>query len=78
VSGAAAEETVVDGQAAVELAAGPYTARFLPGVGMLGTSFTYNGDELVFFHGDVSRYRAGATTGIALLHPWANRLSRLT
>jgi aldose 1-epimerase len=71
-----AEETIVDGLAAVDLAAGDYTARFLPGLGMIGASLTWRGREHVGF--DPERARAGHATGIPLLHPWANRLSRLT
>jgi aldose 1-epimerase len=71
-----AVETIVDDVAAVDLAAGPYTARFLPGLGMVGSSLTYDGDEHVAF--DIERWRSGHTSGIPLLHPWANRLSRLT
>src|SRR5690349_623930 len=69
-------ETIVDDVAAVDLAAGPYTARFLPGLGMVGASLTHRGAEHVRF--DAARYRSGHTSGIPLLHPWANRLSRLT
>jgi aldose 1-epimerase len=71
-----AEETVVDGDAAVDLAAGPYTARFLPGLGLVGSSLTYEGTEHLAF--DLERYRSGHSSGIPLLHPWANRLARLT
>jgi aldose 1-epimerase len=71
-----AEETIVDGLAAVDLAAGRYTARFLPGLGMVGASLTCDGAEHVHFDPDAAR--EGRTTGIPLLHPWANRLSRTT
>jgi aldose 1-epimerase len=71
-----ARESVVDGQAAVELAAGRYTARFLPEVGMIGASLTCDGVEHLDF--DAGRALAGHTTGIPLLYPWANRLSRMT
>ena len=71
-----AEETIVDGLAAVELAAGRYTARFLPDLGMVGSSLTFDGAEYVHFEPD--RARSLRTTGIPLLHPWANRLSRST
>jgi galactose mutarotase-like enzyme len=71
-----AEESVVDGVAAVDLAAGPYTARFLPGLGLVGSSLTYEGTEHLAF--DLDSYRSGHSSGIPLLHPWANRLSRLT
>src|SRR4051812_46305719 len=67
---------IVDGLAAVDLAAGDYTARFLPGLGMIGTSLTWRGREHVAF--DLARAGEGRATGIPLLPPGANRLSRLT
>ena len=42
---------------------------------MLGVSLRHRGDELVAMPHTVAEYRAGRTTGIPLLHPWANRLS---
>lgn len=65
-----------EGVDAVELDAGGYTATFLPDLGMLGASLTYDGQQLLSLHGGVDGYRAGHTTGLPLLHPWANRLSR--
>jgi galactose mutarotase-like enzyme len=41
---------------------------------MLGVSFRHRGDELVAMPHTIDEYRAGHTTGIPLLHPWANRL----
>jgi aldose 1-epimerase len=67
-----------EGVDAIVLSAGPYTATFLPELGMLGASLTCDGLEYVSLHGGVDGYRAGHTTGIPLLHPWANRLGRLT
>ena len=63
------------GEAAAVLAAGPYEAVFLPEVGMLGASLTHDGVDLLSLHGGVEAYREGHTTGLPLLHPWANRLS---
>jgi galactose mutarotase-like enzyme len=60
----------------VELAAGPYTAEFVPELGMAGCSLTHDGFELVALDGGLERLRAGGATGIPLLAPWANRLSR--
>jgi aldose 1-epimerase len=60
----------------VELAGGPYTAEFLPELGMAGCSFAREGVELVALDGGLERLRAGRATGIPLLAPWANRLSR--
>jgi galactose mutarotase-like enzyme len=58
------------------LRAGDCEVVVLPSVGMLVASFTHRGAELVALPGGLSAYRAGHTTGIPLLYPWANRLSR--
>jgi len=60
----------------VTLSAGDYSATFLPEVGMLGASLTWCGVELLSLHGGVQAFREGHTTGLPLLAPWANRLSR--
>jgi galactose mutarotase-like enzyme len=60
----------------VTLRAGGYEAVFLPELGMLGASLTYQGSELISLHGGAAAFRAGRTTGLPLLAPWANRLSR--
>jgi galactose mutarotase-like enzyme len=65
------------GHRTVTLSAGPYTATFLPDLGMLGSSLTHDGDELLDRTGGVERYEEGHTTGLPLLHPWANRLEHL-
>jgi galactose mutarotase-like enzyme len=67
-----------EGVDAIVLQAGHYTATFLPELGMLGASLTCDGHEYLSLHGGVDGYRGGHTTGIPLLHPWANRLGRLT
>jgi aldose 1-epimerase len=64
------------GEAAVRLASGDYEAVFLPQLGMLGASLRWRGAELLSLHGGLAAYRSGRTTGMPLLHPWANRLSR--
>ena len=64
------------GEAAVVLAAGDYTAVFLPDLGMLGASLTWRGTELLSLHGGLAAYRRRSSTGIPLLAPWANRLSK--
>lgn len=64
------------GEAAVVLAAGDYRAVFLPDLGMLGASLTWRGAELLSLHGGLAAYRRRSSTGIPLLAPWANRLSR--
>jgi galactose mutarotase-like enzyme len=71
-------EASFEGVDAIVLSAGPYTATFLPELGMLGASLTCDGLEHLSLHGGVDGYRAGHTTGIPFLHPWANRLGRLT
>ena len=60
----------------VRLRAGDWEAVFLPELGMLGASLTHQGVEVLSLHGGVEAYRQGHTTGLPLLAPWANRLSR--
>jgi aldose 1-epimerase len=60
----------------VRLQAGEYEAVFLPELGMLGASLKHRGAELLSLHGGVAAFRGGHTTGLPLLAPWANRLSR--
>jgi aldose 1-epimerase len=60
---------------ALELRADALSAAFLPACGMLGVSLQAAGDELVAMPRSVEDYRAGGTTGMPLLHPWANRLA---
>jgi galactose mutarotase-like enzyme len=74
----AAAAGTFDGVESIELRAGRYGATFLPSLGLLGASLTADGLEHVSLHGGVEGYRGGHTTGIPLLHPWANRLGRLT
>jgi aldose 1-epimerase len=64
----------VDGEPAVQLAAGDLEASFLPGLGLLGASLRHRGAELLALPGGVDGYRAGDVTGLPLLAPWANRL----
>ena len=64
------------GVAAVELHSGASTAIVIPELGMLVASFVVNGHEFVARPGGLAAYRAGHTTAIPLLYPWANRLSR--
>lgn len=72
------QEGSFEGVDSIELQAGAYRATFLPELGMLGASLTCDGLEYISLHGGVDGYRAGHSTGIPLLHPWANRLGRLT
>ena len=64
------------GDAAVRLCTGDYEAVFLPGLGMLGASLTWRATELLSLHGGLAAFRRRSSTGIPLLAPWANRLSR--
>lgn len=70
-------ETTVDGFAARQLVSpnGTLDATFVVGAGMVGSSLRHEGTELLDPRGGVTRYAAhGATMGLPLLHPWANRL----
>jgi aldose 1-epimerase len=70
-------ETTVDGFAARVLVSprGTMEATFAAGAGMVGSSLRHEGAELLDPRGGVARYAVhGATMGLPLLHPWANRL----
>ena len=55
------------------------TATFVPGAGMVGTSLTHRGEELLVQESGLKAYvERGATFGIPLLHPWGNRLESET
>ena len=61
--------------AACTLTAGDLEAVFLPAQGMLGASLRHHGVEVLRRVSDLQTAAAkGSTAGIALLHPWANRL----
>ncbi len=64
------------GVAAVELCSGDTTAIVVPELGMLVASFVVDGREFIARPGGLAAYRAGHTTAVPLLYPWANRLSR--
>ena len=58
------------------LVSGDLAAVFLPSHGMLGASLRHRGVELLRRLEDLRAAAAkGSTAGIALLHPWANRLA---
>lgn len=60
----------------VTLRAGNWASRWVPSVGMVGVSLFGCGRELLGQLGGLDAYASkGATFGIPLLHPWANRLS---
>jgi aldose 1-epimerase len=51
------------------------SATFAPGAGMVCCSLEHEGEELLAQNEGLDAYaRTGATMGIPLLHPWANRL----
>jgi galactose mutarotase-like enzyme len=59
----------------VELVAGSTSAVFVPRLGMTGVSLRSRGAEHLALPGGLDALRAGRTTGLPLLAPWANRLS---
>lgn len=63
------------GTSAVQLTAGDCEVIVIPNLGMLIPSICWQGNEIVALPGGLDAYRAGHTTGIPFLHPWANRLS---
>jgi aldose 1-epimerase len=66
---------VSDGE--VTIAAGRLRATFIPELAMVGSSLTHDGVEVLALRDGPEAYRErGATFGIPLLHPWANRLAR--
>lgn len=62
------------GVPAATLSGADHAATFLPELGMLGVSLRWRGHELLSLHGGLPAWRAGHTTGMPLLAPWANRL----
>jgi aldose 1-epimerase len=55
---------------------GRLAATFAPRAGMLGWSLRHRGHELIAHPVSLAEYvETGSPTGIALLHPWANRLA---
>ncbi|WP_068177279.1 aldose 1-epimerase [Mycobacterium sp. UM_CSW] len=57
----------------------PVAAQFVPEAGMIGTSLTDAGTELLGQRRGLQAYvEAGKTMGIPILYPWANRLGANT
>ena len=55
--------------------AGDLTAAFRPAHGMIGTSLTHRGEEILRFPESLdSAARSGTSVGIPINYPWANRL----
>jgi aldose 1-epimerase len=73
------EKTTVQGFEALRLAfPEELAATYVPAAGMICCSLTHRGDELLGQRQGLKHYATtGSTMGIPLLHPWANRLSRL-
>ena len=72
-------ESSIDGRAAVVLVSPEGLAvTFVPGAGMVASSLTLHGNELLFQRGGLIDYvKRGKTFGVPLLYPWANRLDGL-
>jgi aldose 1-epimerase len=68
------EEGRFRGEPAVIVRAGGLSATFLPDLGMTGVSLRCRGREHLALPGGLPALRAGATLGLPLLAPWANRL----
>ncbi len=63
----------------VVLRAGNLEAAFEPAYAMVCASLRHRGEELLAERRGLEEYkRSGATMGIPLLHPWANRLGAAT
>ena len=55
---------------------GELEAAFAPDAGLVGSSLTHRGEELLAQRKGLEEYaRSGSTFGIPFLHPWANRLA---
>jgi len=60
----------------VTLRAGDLAATFEPDAGLIGSSLTHRGAELLGQRGGLAAWvEQGKTFGIPFLHPWANRLA---
>ena len=74
-AGVRASERQFRGEPAIELSSGSTAAVFVPHLGMTGISLRCGGAEHLALPGGFDALRAGHTTGLPLLAPWANRLS---
>jgi aldose 1-epimerase len=73
-------EREIDGFEALTLSSetAELEAAFVPAAGMVGCSLRHRGEELLGQRGGLRTYVAERSTmGIPLLHPWANRVSRM-
>jgi galactose mutarotase-like enzyme len=69
------EEGRFRGASALTLTSGHLVATYLPDLGMTGVSLQYRGAEHLALPGGLAALRTGATLGLPLLAPWANRLA---
>jgi len=72
---ASTAESSWQGERGIVLRAGDLSATFLPDVGMTGVSLEYRGREHLAVPGGAAALEGGATGGLPLLAPWANRLA---
>jgi galactose mutarotase-like enzyme len=72
------QSSIDDRDAVVLVSPAGLAVTFVPGAGMVASSFTLHGSELLFQRGGLIDYvKRGKTFGVPLLHPWANRLDGL-
>jgi aldose 1-epimerase len=71
----ATREHRLHGATAITVEAGELSASFLPDVGMTGVSLRWRRREYLAVPGGIRQLRTGATAGLPLLAPWANRLA---
>lgn len=74
MSRAGAHLVVVEGEPLARLRADDLELDVAPGLSALGVGVRRGGREVVALHRGLAGYRARHTTGLPLLHPWANRL----
>ncbi len=77
----AVDDATIDGFEALTLASEDSGLRavFVPGAGMVCASLEHDGRELLHRGDGVGAYaERAATFGVPLLHPWANRIERLS
>lgn len=75
MSGPRAEHTTYEGHHAIVLAAGGYELTLVPDLGLFGASLRHEGEEYLYSAG-TEAYATGEWSGLPLLYPWANRLTR--
>ncbi len=71
----AVEDGSFRSEPALVLRSGELCVTFLPQLGMTGVSLRHRDAEHLALPGGLAKLRAGATMGLPLLAPWANRLA---